>query len=843
MLLTSDDQAKQRILHSLALQATDHPLHILLRAVAGPAGSRMIPVMAPTAATSSIHRNRRISAANTAVLLASKILPEPIDDSQCPAGTQDATEQLEAASAHARQMAREPFEATADYLQPVSWAGFEDLSMARPDYPAHTENVPYYTQVFLTGVDPGGRSLPLPIGADRPKSAPSATDVTRKMPSVAPGLLEDKSADTLIALAAAAGDAHAAGEYMRPNKRQTTEQSRAVMAIDTLQEHEQHIRMWRTKINVHGLELSSMRRRLSHVRTFVWFWLGSRGVSPYRFILNQWEHLPIYVRRWEEEMWTDLICWYASGVGSAQSVENFHSDVKEFLKDFLNITVPDMQLLTRTKRLVRLYFSKQQLQARLRPALPTHMFLYLVHCATRQRDDVLLPIDVRIAASSCLLCISGSRQSHMRIGNIAVGEKFDPTATPQPFWTLLSVSVLITLKPGENAYAMPPRIKTAGHVSREAYPWLFEPVAWNFVHNLHRHFELLNVPAEDWGVHPLIVLNAAGRSMPPGFVYSWMLKNLALEFPEEAKLYKLGTHCVRIGAQTVSKAIGVSTNVRARQGQWSSAAALMDGNNGHEMAQLYGRSVREVLVEVQRYMSTAVFQTCESAGIQFKGHEEAPPSLIQSEAAVNDALAVRHKYLTWATRVREIAPAVVDVQEDDEVLEDMEDRFDASSTISVQNFMEDAGFQIPEAVLDQEHTSEQAQQQRHVAGQHKIDNFFKHRVLSESDDEAEHDWEYHASWTRDTEATTQQSRCITPADDDSTDVSNSSWVNSVLAKMITGRGDRSNPLAELSPAAQEMRAHAETVLNDLSLSNAEISLPVQRRNGAALQDRMQPTRS
>ena len=808
---------------------------MLLLAVNGVRKEHSSKTKASTTQTSQIDRNRRIAAANSAIMSAANTLPEPIDDSQCPDGTQDAIEQLEAASADARQLAREPFAATADYLQPVSWAGFQYLSMEHPDYPAHPENVPYYTQVFLTGVDPGGRFLPLPIGANRPTSAPSAATVTRAMPSVPPGMLDDHSSDTLMALTAAAGSAHAAGEYMRPNKKPTTDRSRAVLAIDSLEGHEQHVRFWRTKFNVQGLEINSMRRRLSHVRTFVWFFLGSRGVSPYRFILNQWEHLPIYVRRWEEEMWTDLLCWYASGVGSAQSVENFHSDIKEFLKGFLNITVPDMQLLTRTKRLIRLYFSKQDLQARLRPALPTHMFLYLVHCATRQRDDVLLPLDDRIAASSCLLSITASRQSHMRLGNIAVGEKFDANTTPQPFWTLLSVSVLITLKPGENAYAMPPRIKTAGHVAREAYPWLYEPVAWNFVHNLHQHFALLSVPKEDWGFHPLVVLNSAGRSMPPAFVYRWMVKNLALEFPEEVKLYKLVTHCLRIAAQTISKAIGVSTGVRARQGQWSSAAAMMDGTNGHDMAQLYGRNLREVLVEVQRYMSTAVFQTCESAGIQFKGHDQAPPSLIQSEAAVNDALAIRHKYLEWSTGSRKAAPVELDVQEDDEVLDDMEARFDASSTAAVQDFMEEAGFPIPEANTDAVNMSEPASALPEP-DQKRIDLFFKPRATTDSDEDVEHDWEYHATWRRDAAGAPQISRCITPSDDVTVEGSNATWANSVLAQMITGPPPIAGPTAELSAEAIQMRGY-------LRVLTPEISPPVQRHNGRALQARVQPTRS
>jgi hypothetical protein len=420
----------------------------------------------------------------------------------------------------------------------------------------------------------------------------------------------------------------------------------------------------------------------------------------------------------------------------------------------------------------------------------------------------------------------------MRLGNIAVGEKFDVNISPQPFWTLLSVLVLLLLKPGENAYAMPPRIKTTGHVAREAYPWLFEPVAWNFVHNLHAHFALLNVPRENWGYHPLIVLNDAGRSMPPSFIYRWMLKNLSREFPEEVKLYKLGTHCLRIAAQTVSKAIGVSEGVRARQGSWSSAAALMDGSGKHDMAQLYGRNLREVLVEVQRYLSTAVFQTCESAGIQFKGHDQEPPSLIQSEAAVDSAIAVRHKYLAWATGARSIAPVEIDVNEDDEVLDDMEPRFDASTTASVQNFMEDACFPIPESSNDKDSraTADADSRSEQNSAQRKIQQFFQPRPTAESDDEApEYDWKYHAQWSS-TSGQDQQPVCLTPDDEYWPSVASSPWEHSVLAKMITGPRPIAQP-ADLSDTAQSMR------------DMPELLLPVQPSNGQALHARVQPARS
>jgi hypothetical protein len=831
----ADVNAARLFKTNMAIQSTGHPLHPLFQAMVGGRPDERLGAPPTTTTFTAPWQHHRIAAADAVIAAGAKVLREPIDDSQCPASTKDAIDQLEAASTDARQLARDPFAAQTDYLQPVSWAGLEDLELPHPDQPTHMDNVPYYTQVFITGVDPVGRFLPLPIGRHRPASAPQADTVVRNMASLQPGLMDSSASDSLVAMAAAAGDAHASGTYMRPNKRATTDRSRAVIAISSLEEHERHIRAWRTKFNVQGLEVNSMRRRLSHVRVFFWFWLGTRGISPNRFILNQWEFLPTYVRRWEEEMWTDMLCWYASGVSSAQSVENFHSDIKEFLKGFLNITVPDMQLLTRSKRLIRLYFGKQELQARLRPALPTHMFLYLVHCATRQRDDILLPREDRIAASGCLLCITGSRQSHMRIGNIAVGEKFDASVSPQPFWTLLSVSVLLTLKPGENAYAMPPRIKTAGHVAREAYPWLFEPVAWNFVHNLHAHFALLDIHRDHWGHHPLIVLNDAGQSMPPSFVYKWMLKNLALEFQEEVKLYKLGTHCLRIAAQTISKAIGVSEGVRARQGSWSSAAALMDGSGKHDMAQLYGRNLREVLVEVQRYMSTAVFQTCESAGIQFKGHDQEPPSLIQSAAAVDNAIAVRHKYLAWATGARTTAPVEIDVNEDDDVLDDMEPRFDASTTVAVQDFMEDAGFPIPESSTDKDFmdTAEAESLNESNSTQRKIQQFFQPRPTVESDDEApEHDWKYYAQWNS-SSGQDQQPVCLTPDDEYWPSTASSPWEQSVLAKMITGP----------RPSAEDTDHHDCLHQALRMLDRSELSPPVQPGNGQALQDRVQPARS
>jgi hypothetical protein len=258
----------------------------------------------------------------------------------------------------------------------------------------------------------------------------------------------------------------------------------------------------------------------------------------------------------------------------------------------------------------------------------------------------------------------------------------------------------------------------------------------------------------------------------------------------------------------------------------------MDGSGSHDMAQLYGRNLREVLVEVQRYMSTAVFQTCESAGIQFKGHDQEPPSLIQSAAAVDDAIAVRHKYLAWATGARSTAPVEIEVDEDDEVLNDMEPRFDASTTVAVQNFMEDAGFPIPESSNDNDSraTSDADRYDEKNSAQRKIQQFFQPRPTEESDDEApEYDWKYHAQWSS-TSGQDQQPVCLTPDDEYWPTVAGSPWEQSVLAKMITGPRPIAQP-ADLSNNAQSMR------------DMPELFPPVQPSNGQALHARVQPDRS
>jgi len=165
----------------------------------------------------------------------------------------------------------------------------------------------------------------------------------------------------------------------------------------------------------------------------------------------------------------------------------------------------------------------------------------------------------------------------------------------------------------------------------------------------------------------------------------------------------------------------------------------------------------------------------------------------------------------------------------------MEARFDASSTAAVQDFMEEAGFPIPEANTDAVNMSEPASALPEP-DQKRIDLFFKPRATTDSDEDVEHDWEYHATWRRDAAGAPQISRCITPSDDVTVEGSNATWANSVLAQMITGPPPIAGPTAELSAEAIQMRGY-------LRVLTPEISPPVQRHNGRALQARVQPTRS
>jgi hypothetical protein len=66
------------------------------------------------------------------------------------------------------------------------------------------------------------------------------------------------------------------------------------------------------------------------------------------------------------------------------------------------------------------------------------------------------------------------------------------------------------------------------------------------------------------------------------------------------------------------------------------------------------------------------------------------------------------------------------VNEDDEVLNDMEPRFDASTTVAVQNFMEDAGFPIPEYSIDKDSmaTADAKSHKESNSAQRKMQQFF-----------------------------------------------------------------------------------------------------------------------
>ena len=141
------------------------------------------------------------------------------------------------------------------------------------------------------------------------------------------------------------------------------------------------------------------------------------------------------------------------------------------------------------------------------------------------------------------------------------------------------------------------------------------------MHALKCHFALIRTPERRWGTTPLITSDDHGTSMSAKFVYKWMNVTLKAHYGDEIDAYTIGTHCLRIAGQTITKFLGAHTSVRDRIGQWSSATAVMDGATSGQMNKLYGRAIREILVEVQRFASLAVFQTCEWAGVRFAGHD------------------------------------------------------------------------------------------------------------------------------------------------------------------------------------------------------------------------------
>jgi hypothetical protein len=112
---------------------------------------------------------------------------------------------------------------------------------------------------------------------------------------------------------------------------------------------------------------------------------------------------------------------------------------------------------------------------------------------------------------------------------------------------------------------------------RAPFPWLFDDVPWNFVHALKYHFALIRTLEQDWGTTPLITSDDQGTSMSSKFVYKWINVMLKAHYGDEIDAYAIGTHCLRIVGQIITKFLGAHTSVRDRIGQWSSATAVMDG--------------------------------------------------------------------------------------------------------------------------------------------------------------------------------------------------------------------------------------------------------------------------
>jgi hypothetical protein len=615
---------------------------------------------------------------------------EPVSPANAGKTMRAASAEVTALLEAAQQSRRAPTGRQTPYLAAVSWMGMDPEAVAQM-----TEN-DYWLKVFFTGIIPE-EFKEMPWMAD---NGVLASSVITSMPRLEESLMSAEHMDDLDACMYESAETHDTGVFMPPPKRAASDRARAVIAIDNYADHEAHIQKWRALFNMGALADDTWLRRLSNMKQAVWFYLASRGISPWRFLLNSWGRLPEYVRNWEIHMLDDFVVWYASSVGSSGSVANLVSDLFEWWRGGLDIVIPQPMVSTirRRLRMITLSMSKSDLSTKLRISLPVHMFMCLVHEALRQRADESLTLHQRIQASSVLLCITGSRQSCLRIGNMAVGTKWDPAVSPQPYWTMLSMTILLSLKPGENAFAMPPRIKTNGKIAREPFPWLFDDVPWNFVHALKRHFALVRTPEQRWGTTPLITSDDQGTSMSAKFVYKWMNITLKAHYGSEIEAYTIGTHCLRIAGQTITKFLGAHTSVRDRIGQWSSATAVMDGATSGQMNKLYGRAIREILVEVQRFASLAVFQTCEWAGVRFAGHDSKPFASIQSADEVSASLQVRHEYLKWSQALEHSDPVEFDTAAEDKSLVDTGPMFDASNTADVVQFMSDA--QMPVVAPD-----------------------------------------------------------------------------------------------------------------------------------------------
>jgi len=253
----------------------------------------------------------------------------------------------------------------------------------------------------------------------------------------------------------------------------------------------------------------------------------------------------------------------------------------------------------------------------------------------------------------------------------------------------------------------------------------------------------------------------------------------------------------------------------------------MEQSDRGSMASLYGRTVREILVEVQRYISTVNCQAVEWSGVHFAGHDQPPPKFIQSAAEVDEVLKVRHQYLEWATAVQTTGACELDTGAEDDVLGDMPRLFEVSTPNAVQDMLEEAGLPIPNrdsmsqsgAVSEKPVTSRQRKADDRAAGSSKLTSYYDPTSstaaeqelawsLDQDGDEVGYDWEQYAgrhmrASQEDEDSTDECFADINDVDGSGPQAPVSPWENSVLAQLITGR--QQDTSVQLPDSAEEMR--------------------------------------
>ena len=585
-----------------------------------------------------------------------------------------ALEDIASLRSDVQRFALNPSTSTSKFLAPFGWQGHDLETIS---------NRNFWVTVFLTGTLPfqlespedALRAMQTPLTAQQAVGGTSHFQMdyaddrrsAGKHQTVGQCFTGLKHSATL---AAAARDN---GNYLQPNGSERSAQGAAVMNLSSRAEVEAHIDTFRNIYNFGGLEVGTLMSRVSVMKRHIWFYTFVRGVQPFRLLWKIWHRLPDFVKEWEETLFDDSIILYASGSAAVdgQSTANYISNVKEFMLGCFGVKMPTFHTATRRLRMIRHVAKKDDLGTSVRPCLLVRHVLYVICRACSIRDDTGQPIDTRLRFASLVVAITGSRTWALRMGNITVGSRFDASFSPQCWWTFLSMSRLIDLKEGENAYAAAPRTKVSYRgIKADPFPCLFLNDNWNFVHALKHLFAIATtagLQSSAWGRTPLCVMGASLTPMPQSFVYTTLRQWLTEQFPNEIAGMVIGTHCVRITAATVASFLGLSRQHIEGLGTWKQglSAATAANASASGSAAGYQRPIREVLVEMQRYTAASDFETAEWHVVNFKGHDLPPDFNVQSEEQTRARMETREEFVSWL-HSSDAAPAI-QTEDDDPV--------------------------------------------------------------------------------------------------------------------------------------------------------------------------------